>query len=44
MVSLEEVNKVVGGFNLEHELNKVKIPVPLTKFIGKQLLKLLKMQ
>ena len=30
VVSLEEVNKAVGGFNLEHELNKVKIPVPLT--------------
>ena len=33
MVSLEEVNKVVGGFNLEHELNKVNIPIPLTELI-----------
>ena len=33
VVSLEEVNKVIGGFNLEHELNKVKIIVPLTKLI-----------
>ena len=30
VVSLEEVNKVISGFNLEHELNKVKIHVPLT--------------
>ena len=33
MVSLEEVNKVISGFNLEHELNKVKILVPLTELI-----------
>ena len=33
VVSLEEVNKVIGGFNLEHELNKVKILVPLTELI-----------
>ena len=33
VVNLDEVNKVVGGFNLEHELNKVKIHVPLTKLI-----------
>ena len=33
VVSLEEVNNIVGGFNLEHELNKVKIPVPLTELI-----------
>ena len=33
VVSLEEVNKVIGGFNLEHELNKVKICVPLTELI-----------
>ena len=33
VVSLEEVNKAVSGFILEHELNKVKIPVPLTELI-----------
>ena len=33
VVSLEEVNKAIGGFNLEHELNKVKIPIPLTELI-----------
>ena len=33
VVSLEKVNKDVGGFNLEHELNKVKIPIPLIEFI-----------
>ena len=29
VVSIGEVNKAVGGFNLENEINKVKIPVPL---------------
>ena len=33
VVSLEEVNKAIGGFNLEHELNKVKIHVPLIELI-----------
>ena len=33
VVSLEEVNKAIGGFNLEHELNKVKEIVPLTELI-----------
>ena len=33
MVVLEEVNKAIGGFNLEHELNKIKILVPLTELI-----------
>ena len=33
VVVLEEVNKAVGGFNLEHEINKVKIPIPLTELI-----------
>ena len=33
MIVLEEVNKAIGGFNLEHGLNKVNIPVPLTELI-----------
>ena len=33
VVNPEEMNKPVGGFSFEHELNKVKIPVPLTKLI-----------
>ena len=33
MIVLEEVNKAIGGFNLEHELNKVNIPIPLIEFI-----------
>ena len=33
VVSLEEVNKAIGGFNLEHELNKFKILVPLIELI-----------
>ena len=32
-MSLEESNKSIGGFNFEHEINKVKIPVPLTELI-----------
>ena len=30
VVNPEEINKSVSGFSFEHELNKVKIPVPLT--------------
>ena len=30
VVNPEEVNKSVSGFSFEHELNKVKIPMPLT--------------
>ena len=29
----EEINKSVSGFSFEHELNKVKIPVPLIELI-----------
>ena len=29
----EEVNKGTSGFNLEHEINKIKIHVPLTELI-----------
>ena len=33
VVNVEEVNKTISGFSFEHELNKVKIPVPLTDLI-----------
>ena len=33
VVNPEEINKSVSGFSFEHELNKVKIPVPLTELI-----------
>ena len=33
MLVPEEINKGTSGFNLEHELNNVKIPVPLTELI-----------
>ena len=33
VVNPEEMTKSVSGFSFEHELNKVKIPVPLTELI-----------
>ena len=36
VVVLEEVNKAVSGFNLEHEINKVNNPIPLIDLIKKQ--------
>ena len=33
---MEDVRRFSIGFNLEHEISKIKIPIPLTKLIKNQ--------